>query len=296
MLSASLLQQIQHIQLKAGHLATNALAGEYSSVFKGSGMEFEKVREYAHGDDVRTIDWNVTARMNDPFVKVYREERELTLMLLVDVSASMNFGTTGRFKQEIAAELAAVLAFLASKNNDKVGLLVFSDHVERYLPPKKGRAHIWQIIRTVLDHESAGTGTRMAEVSQFLAGVCKRKTLCFCLSDFFGTEWQRPLQAIRNRHDLVCVPVYDPWEQEVLPAGILALEDAETQQPLWLDTSHAGSRSQYAQVGAAHAASLQKHFRKNKTDFFFLSTQDSVVRPLVRLMQERERRAKGGGR
>ncbi len=296
MLSASLLQQIQHIQLKAGHLATNALAGEYSSVFKGLGMEFEKVREYEPGDDVRTLDWNVTARMNDPFVKVYHEERELTVLLLIDVSASMSFGTTGRFKQEIAAELAAVLAFLASKNNDKVGLLIFSDHVEKFLPPKKGRAHIWQIIRTVLEHQPIGKETRMAEVSQFLAGVCKRKTLCFCLSDFFGTEWQRPVQAIRRRHDLVCVPVYDPWEREVLPAGLIALEDAETHARYWFDTSSAASRRQYAQLGTAHAEALQQYFHMNKTDFFFLSTQDSVVRPLVRLMHERERRAKGGSR
>jgi uncharacterized protein (DUF58 family) len=293
MLSPELLQQIQHIQLKAGHLATDALAGEYSSVFKGVGMEFEKVRDYVPGDEVRTIDWNVTARMNEPFVKVYREERELTLMLLVDASASLDFGTTGKLKKEIVAELAAVLAFLASKNNDKVGLLVYSDHVECFIPPKKGRAHIWQIIRTVLTHERKGTGTATEAVSRFLLGVCKRKTLCFCLSDFFGTEWHKPLQAIRNRHDLVCVPVYDPWEREVQSAGVWSLQDAETGALFWFDTT--GSRKAYQTEAERRTQGLESYFRRNKMDAFFLSTAGSVVQPLVQLMHQRERRAKGVG-
>ena len=185
MLSPEIIKQIRHIQFKAGHLVTDALAGEYSSAFKGLGMEFDKVREYTEGDDVRTIDWNVTARMNQPFVKVYREEREMTLMLMVDVSASLNFGTTRKFKNEIAAELAAILAFLATKNNDKVGLIVFSDHVEQFMPPQKGRAHIWRIIRAVLTHKSHGRTTDIKCAFDFLAKVSPRKSMCFLLSDFY---------------------------------------------------------------------------------------------------------------
>ena len=179
MLNPEIIKQIKYIQLKAGRLVTDALAGEYSSAFKGLGMEFDKVREYHAGDDTRSIDWNVTARMNDPYVKVYREERELTIMLLVDVSASLGFGTSGRFKNEIAAELAAVLAFLATKNNDKVGLVLFSDHVEQYISPQKGRSHIWRIIRSVLTHKSQGTKTRIDTALSHFLRVCKRKTTAF---------------------------------------------------------------------------------------------------------------------
>lgn len=290
MLSKEIIAQIRRIQLKAGHLVTDALAGEYSSAFKGLGIELEKVREYLEGDDVRSIDWNVTARMNAPFVKVYKEERELTVMLMVDVSSSLIFGTTGRFKSETAAELAAILAFLATKNNDKIGLIIFSDHIEHYIPPQKSRAHIWRIIRTILTHKaSKGAGTDLKVACDFVAGIAKRKTMCFLLSDFYCGNFEKIMSQIAARHDLVCVGVHDEREEVIPSCGVLSLMDAETGEKILVDTYSKSFRESFKKERALEKEGLIKQFRKNKIDYFEVSTGVSPIGPLVQYIRKRER-------
>jgi uncharacterized protein (DUF58 family) len=288
MLSPEILKQIRRIELHAGHIVTESLAGNYQSAFKGQGMEFDNVREYMPGDDVRTIDWNVTARMSQPFIKVLREERELTLMLMVDVSPSQWVGTTSQFKQEIAAELAAVLAFLATKNNDKVGLIVFSDHVEQYIPPQKGRSHIWGIIRSVMTHEAKGHQTNIGAAVDFMQQVVKRKSLCFLLSDFWAEGYEHSLKMASRRHDLTCVRVGDPIEEEVHSAGLVAFQDAETGEPLIVDTSDKKFRQAYQAAETTRDEALRNLFRKNGINTFRVRTGDSVVTPLMQYMRQRE--------
>ncbi len=291
MLSEEIFKKIQYIQLKAGRVVTDALAGEYSSIFKGVGMEFDKVREYQEGDDVRAIDWNVTARMNNPYVKVYSEERELTLMLMIDVSASLGFGTTGRFKNELAAELGAILAFLATKNNDKVGLIIFSDHVEQYIPPQKGRAHIWRLIRTVLTHESQGQGgTKISSTLDYFIKVCRRKSMCFLLSDFRADNFEKSLKMANKRHEVICVDISDQREKSIQSCGYIECIDSETGEHVVIDTSDKKFRQAYARERLKEKENLHTLFLKNKIDFFSLSTSESVINPFVRYMRQRERR------
>ncbi|MBI2603570.1 MAG: DUF58 domain-containing protein [Deltaproteobacteria bacterium] len=290
MLSPELIQQIRNIEIKAGHLVTEAIAGEYVSVFKGVGMEFEKVREYAPGDDIRSIDWNVTARMGTPYVKVFREERELTLMLLVDVSPSQAFGTTGKMKNEASAELAAILAFLATKNNDKVGLILFSDHVELYIPPKKGRAHVWRIIREVLTHKGKGKATNIREALDYLSKVCKRKTMSFLVSDFCADAYEKALNVVSRRHDLVCVKIEDQREKQLAPCGFLELLDAETGEHLVIDSNDLRLRKQFETLARREDESFAEMLRKKQIDLFKINTSESVVAPLVAYMHLRERR------
>ncbi len=292
MLSNKVIQQIKQIELRAGRLVTDALAGEYVSVFRGMGMEFEKVREYTHADDVRTIDWNVTARMNAPYIKVFREERELTLMLLVDVSPSQNFGSTGVFKNESATELAAILAFLATKNNDKVGLLLFSDHVEHFIPPSKGRAHIWRIIRQVLTYRGKGKTTDVSAALNYLNNVCKRKTMCFLLSDFHASNYEKALRFTAYRHDLVCIEIKDRSERMLPACGFVELCDAETGEKLIIDTNDQNFQKMYQQYLKDEEVRRADLFRKNNIDFFIVNTQESVVPPLIKYIHMRERRLK----
>ncbi|MCX6129405.1 MAG: DUF58 domain-containing protein, partial [Proteobacteria bacterium] len=209
MLAPELISRIRRLELKAGHLASEVLAGEYKSAFKGRGWEFDEVREYQHGDDVRSIDWNVTARMGQPFVKIFREQREMTLMLLVDLSSSLYFGSGARTKHETAAELAAVLAFLAIRQKDKVGLMVFSDHIELYIPPSKGRAHVWSIIRSILSHKAQGQKTDLDGALRTFLQIRQRRCLSFLLSDFLAEGYEKSLQHIALRHELVCMKIED---------------------------------------------------------------------------------------
>lgn len=292
MLSPEIIQQIRNIEIKAGHIVTEAMAGEYVSVFKGVGMEFEKVREYTPGDDVRAIDWNVTARMGAPYVKVFREERELTLMLLVDVSPSQRFGTTGKLKSEASTELAAILAFLATKNNDKVGLILFSDHVELYIPAKKGRSHVWRIIREVLTHKGKGKTTNIKEALDYLNRVCKRKTMSFLVSDFCADGFEASLKIVARRHELVCVKIEDERERSLPKCGYLELQDAETGARLVVDTSDPRVRKQLETLSQREEAALSETLRKNEIDFFKINTAESVTTPLVKYMHLRERRSR----
>ncbi len=303
MLSPELIKKIKHIQLKAGYQATEILAGEYSSVFKGVGIEFDEVREYLPGDDVRTIDWNVTARMSHPFVKVFREEREMTLILMVDVSPSQIFGTTGRSKREVAAELAAVLAFLAIKSHDKVGLIIFSNEVELYIPPKKGRAHIWRIIREVLTHEpkkefhrepgQPGTVTDLNSVLDYMLKVTKRKSTCFLISDFFTDHFEKTLRLAANRHDVVCVRVEDRRELELVPIGFAEFEDSETGERFILDTSDESVRTLFKNTHNNDKKEERELFKRCKIGHFTIGTgDDQVVSPLITFLRERNRRLK----
>jgi uncharacterized protein (DUF58 family) len=291
MLSPEIIKQIKRIELRAAHLVTSALTGNYLSAFKGRGMEFDEVREYVPGDDVRTIDWNVTARMNVPFIKILREERELTIMLMVDVSDSQAFGSKGRRKREQAAELAAVLAFLAIRNNDKVGLIVFADEVEEYIAPKKGRGHVWRIIRTVLTHEQRKKrGTDMAGALDFMTNVAARRSLCFLISDFWTTGIERSLTYTSRRHDLVCVQVRDPLEMSLPAAGIALLEDAESGALIELDTSDPQVQAAYGEQINKVDSDLVTLTKRLGLDLFKLNTQGPVTGPLLDFLRRRERR------
>ncbi|MCX6106412.1 MAG: DUF58 domain-containing protein [Proteobacteria bacterium] len=290
MLSPEIIQQIKKVQFKAGHLVTTALAGNYLSAFKGRGMEFDEVREYVPGDDVRLIDWNVTARMSQPYVKVLREERELTLMLMVDVSPSQAYGSSGRRKQEVAAELAAVLAYLAIRNNDKVGLIVFSDHVEQYIPPKKGRGHVWNIIRAVLTHKGAGRRTDISGALDSLLQHANRRSMCFLISDFWASDFDKQLRLAARRHDLVAVRVSDPREHELPDVGMVALQDSETGDFVEVDTSDSRVRSAYQKAAVVREKELLGQLRKAGVGTFAIDTVASVTEPLVRYLRERERR------
>jgi uncharacterized protein (DUF58 family) len=290
MLSPEVLKQIKTLELRAGHLVTDALAGNYLSAFKGRGMEFDEVREYVPGDDVRTIDWNVTARMNAPFVKVLREERELTLMLMVDVSPSQSFGTVARAKREVAAELAAVLAFLATRNNDKVGLICFSDHVEQFIPPKKGRGHVWSIIRSVLTHEGKGRRTDVAATLDFLGRVTSRRAMSFLISDFWASGYEQAMRLAARRHDLVAVRVRDPRELSMPRAGVVSFQDLESGELVTLDMGNRKVRERYAALMEEEERRLTGFFRRCGIGAITVRTGEPVVAPLVRYLRERERK------
>ncbi|MCO4768534.1 MAG: DUF58 domain-containing protein [Deltaproteobacteria bacterium] len=284
--------EVRRIHIHTGHRVTEAMGGEYRSVFKGRGMEFEEVREYVPGDDVRTIDWNVTARMQRPFVKEFREERELVVMILVDISASGDFGTKGSTKNEVAARLAATLAFAAVRNNDKVGLLLFSDRIERFVPPKKGRGHVWRVIKEVLDCERRGTGTDLAEALSFLSKVVRRKAVVFLVSDFLAEadDLATPLRLVNRRHDLVVFHISDPRERALPDVGFLALEDAESGASAWIDTSSRSVRERYESQAEARMTALATRLRRLNVDLVQLSTDQGVAGPLTRYFRQRERR------
>jgi uncharacterized protein (DUF58 family) len=290
-LSPELMAQVRRLHITTRHQVDDLMAGDYSSAFRGRGMEFEEVREYIPGDDVRTIDWNVTARMQRPYVKEFREERELVVMILVDISRSGDFGTTGRLKNELAAELAATLAFAATRNDDKVGLLLFTDRIERFVPPKKGRGHVWRVIREILDSERAGSGTDLAEALSFLNRVVRRKAVVFLISDFLDEDdFERPLRVANRRHDLVLFRVLDPREKSLPDVGFVAVEDAEDGRPAWLDTSSAGVRKRYAEQARRRSTELQTRLRKLDVDLVELSTDEGVAAPIQRYFRRRERR------
>ena len=290
MISPELRKQIKKLQLNAGHDVMDLLAGVYISAFKVRGMEFDEVRDYFPGDDVRAIDWNVTARMGQPFIKVFREEREMTMMLILDVSRSLYFGTAKRSKVEIAAELAAVLAFLAIKNNDRVGVILFSDHVEQYIPPKKGRAHIWNIIRAVLSHEPSGRDTDLEAAITQMIKVTKRRCLCFMISDFLAEGYEGKLKQLASRHDLICVDIEDPRELAWENAGVIAIKDSETGKRLWLDSGNRRVMATIVEHAKKKKEALVKLSKKGGFDFMTLTTQESVVDGLAAVFRRREKR------
>lgn len=290
MIPREILKQVRRIELSTRGLVNDVLSGEYHSVFKGRGMNFAEVREYQYGDDIRTIDWNVTARNGSPFVKIHEEERELTVMLLVDLSASGDFGTRGRFKAEVAVEICALLAFSAIKNNDKVGLIVFTDDVEKFVPPRKGRRHVLRVLRELLYHEPQSTGTDIAAALDYLNHVQRRRAVTFLVSDFQDDGFEKPLAAAGRRHDLVAVRLRDEREAELPPLGILALEDPETGQRVMVDTSRPAFRKRFADTVAARREALDKRLRRSKVDVIDIETGEPYDRPLMRFFRERARR------
>jgi uncharacterized protein (DUF58 family) len=292
MLPPELLRHIRHIEIRSRRTVNDVLAGQYESVFRGAGIAFEEVREYQPGDDVRTIDWNVTARMGHPFVKRYREEREQTVVLLVDTSGSQSFGTVARWKNEIAAELCALLAFSAVKNNDKVGVILFSDHVEHFVAAAKGTSHVLRLIRDVLYFQPAGRGTDIATALGYLSRVTHRRAIVFLFSDFLTTGYERSLRIAARRHEVVAVRLVDPRERELPPVALVDLEDAETGEHLTVDTGSRAFRQAYAQRAAARAQEFARVCRKANVDAIEVRTDARYVDPLVRFFRQRESRSR----
>ena len=293
MLPREVLRQIRRLQLKARRAVEDLLGGEYHSVFKGTGISFEEVREYQPGDDVRAIDWNVTARMGHPFIKRFVEERELTVVLAVDCSGSNQFGTRYQQKREVAAELAAVLAFSAISNNDRVGLVQFTDRVEQFVPPRKGSRHVLRLIRDVLFYEPKHRGTSLREGLDFLNRVLRRRTIIFFLSDFLDHDYETVFKRTGRRHDLIAVRLSDPGEEQLPSVGLLELEDAETGKRLLLDTSSRQVRDDFRRRAAERRAALQQLTRAAAVDLIEVSTDGSHLDALIRFFRQRERRLKG---
>lgn len=289
MIPQEVMQQIRRIQIRTNRMVNDFFAGQYQSVFRGQGMEFKEVREYVPGDDVRAIDWNVTARTGDPHVKVLVEERELTVMLVVDASGSGHFGTVNRFKNELAAELCAVLAISAIKSNDKVGLIVFTDGVELFVPPSKGRRHVLRVIREVLYFKPRGTGTRIPEALHFLNSVVRRRAVTFLISDFVADDYEAALSVANRRHDLIAVTVSDPGEEQLPNAGLVALRDAETGRETLVDSGDARVRREYAEQAHRRAETRDQIFLRNGVDAIHVRTDRPYIGAIHRFFRKRER-------
>ena len=293
MIPKEILKKVRRIHIRTKHMVTDVFAGEYHSVFKGQGMEFQEVREYVPGDEIRSIDWNVTARMGHPFVKKFTEERELTIMLAVDISASHTFGSTAQLKKDLAAEVAAVLAFAAIANNDRVGLILFTDRIEAYVPPKKGLAHVLRVIREVLYFQPAGRGTRIEPALGFLNRVTSRKTVSFLVSDFLSPEpLQKPLAVTARRHDLISVVVGDKREQAWPAAGLVEWIDAETGRRRLVDTSDARTRRVFGEAQARRRNELLSLLRSSGIDTIQANAGEPYEREFVKFFRMRERRLK----
>lgn len=287
-----ILRRVRKIEIKTRGLSNEIFAGKYHTAFRGRGMSFSEVREYRAGDDVRDIDWNVTARSRKPHIKVYEEERELTMMLVVDVSGSRMFGSTERLKKNIITEIAAVLAFSAAENNDKVGCIFFSDRVEKFIPPKKGRSHILMIIRELIGFRPESTGTKLSEPVRFLTNVNKKRCTTFILSDFMDSSQDRSalddaLKIAGGRHDLVGIRVYDPRETELPDVGIVELRDAETGRKVWVDTSSRAVRDHYAESWRQRSAEIEATLKHNRIDTATVSTDGDYVAELMKLFKQR---------
>ena len=290
MSTSALLKKVRKIEIKTKGLSNHIFAGEYHTAFKGKGMAFSEVREYQPGDDIRSIDWNVTARYNSPFVKVFEEEREMTVMLLIDVSASGNFGTQEQFKRELATELAAILAFSAINNNDKVGVIFFTDKVEQFIPPKKGKSHILRIIREVLAFEPTGKGTDIAGALEYFSAVIKKRSICFILSDFMSKEFDRPLKIASKKHDLVALRIHDIREDTLPNVGLVPMQDAETEKMLFVDTSSKKVRDNFAKNRAQANEKLRKLFPASGVDLIDITTGTDYVKPLINFFKTRGKR------
>ncbi len=290
MIPREILKKVRQIEIRTNREVTDVLGGQYHSVFKGRGMEFEEVREYLPGDEVRSIDWNVTARFGHPFIKKFREERELTVMLVADVSASGQFGSGRQSKNELAAELAAVLAFSAIRNNDKVGVILFTDRIEKYIAPKKGRRHVLRVIREILAFEPQGTGTDLALALDYLNHIQRRRAVCFLLSDFQDEDFDRQLRVAGRHHDLIALHVRDPREEELPAVGLVELRDAETGQLALVDTYDRRVREAFASKAKARLESLRQLFRSTAVDQIEIRTDADYMQPLIRFFRMRERR------
>ena len=285
--TAELLKKVRRIELKIKSLSKNIFSGEYHSAFKGRGMSFSEVRSYQYGDDVRNIDWNVTARANEPFVKIFEEERELTIMILVDVSGSSSFGSKLQRKSEVFTEICAMLAFSASQNNDKVGVILFSDKIEKFIPPKKGKQHTLRIIRELLDFTPDTSGTDIALALQYLTNILKKKAICFILSDFQADNYETSLKIAAKKHDIIGFRVSDPREAELPDVGLLQIRDPETGETGWIDTHDRDTMASYNLTFKKNKDAFYRHFKKSKTGVIDMSIQDSYVLALLQFFKKR---------
>jgi len=282
-----LLKKVRKIEIKTRRLSDHVFGGEYHSTFKGRGMTFSEVRQYQFGDDVRAIDWNVTARYNEPFVKVFEEERELTLMLVVDVSGSEFFGTGDQFKREVLTEIAATLSFSALQNNDKVGLLLFSDQVELFIPPKKGKTHVLRIIRELLEFQPKSKQTDISIALEFLFGILKKKAIVFLLSDFMDQKYEKTLRIAAKKHDLTGIRIYDKREVEMPNIGLVPMLDSESQKTKWINTASKSVRNQYKKSHQKHVEIFETIFRKNGAGTIHCSLEESYVKKLLSYFKAR---------
>ncbi len=290
MIPKEILKKVRRIEIRTKGLVNDLFGGGYHSVFKGRGMTFSEVREYTPGDDIRLIDWNVTARYNQPYVKIFEEERELTVYLLVDVSRSGHFGTLNQFKSEIAAEIAAVLGFSAIKNQDKVGLILFSDHVEKFIAPKKGRSHILRVVREVLYHEPTGKGTSIGEALDFLMNVAKRKAVVFIISDFLDKGYWKSLKLANRKHDMIGLRISDPAENLLPDMGLIKMRDPETGESFWVDTGSQVYRQSHSKAMEERWSIFKKECDRINFDIISIGTDQDYVDPIMTYFKRRERR------
>jgi uncharacterized protein (DUF58 family) len=285
--ASELLKRVRKIEIKTRGLSKHIFAGEYHSAFKGRGMAFSEVREYQYGDDIRNIDWNVTARFNHPYIKIFEEERELTVMILVDVSGSRDFGTRTRSKKDLLAELAAVISFSAIQNNDKVGAILFTDKVEKFIPPKKGSQHILRVIRELIEFEPQSKATNISEGLRYLTNAIKKRSIAFVISDFIGPKFDDALRIANRKHDLVALRVYDQREAELPPIGLVQVYDAENGNSMWVDTSNRTLRENYRKSWLSHEQYLVELFKKSGVDNAMIRTDEDYVKPLINLFKHR---------
>ena len=284
-----ILKKVRSIEIKTKGLSNHIFAGEYNTAFKGRGMTFSEVREYEIGDDLRTIDWNVTARYNSPFVKVFEEEREITLMLMVDVSSSSSFGTNKRFKRELVSEISAVLAFSAIKNNDKVGVIFFSDKIEKFISPSKGKKHILRIIKEILTFESTSKKTNIKKALEYFNRVTKKRSICFLLSDFFDSDFFEPIKLSAKRHDLVAVNTLDSRELEIPNVGLLILQDSEEDNEILVDSSDRKFRRNFKNKQLSRLETLKKELSLCGADYIQILTQEDIISPLINFFKNRKK-------
>ena len=285
--TSELIKKVRKIEIKTKGLSKNIFAGEYHSAFKGRGMTFAEVREYQYGDDIRSIDWNVTARFAHPYIKVFEEEREMTVMLLIDVSGSRDFGTVTQMKRDIFTEVAATLAFSTIQNNDKIGVIFFSDKIEKFIPPKKGKKHVLQIIRELIDFKPDSNQTDIGLALRYFTNVIKKSSTAFIISDFIDSNFDKELQIANRKHDIVALQVYDIRETELPDVGLIKLKDAETGTRIWVDTSDIRLRKTYKHAWGERQLALQKCFTKSGVDSVSMSTSQDYVKALMKLFKMR---------
>ena len=290
MIPKEILKKVRQIEIRTGRLVNDVFAGKYESVFKGRGMEFHEVREYVPGDDIRSIDWNVTARTGSPYVKKFVEERELTVLLMADLSSSGDFGTKNKMKKEIMAEIGAVLAFSAIKNNDKVGLLLFTDHVEKFIAPKKGKAHVLRVIRELLYYKPKGKKTSINTAIEYLGKVLKKKAVIFLISDFMDSDYEKRLRILNKRHDIIAIPISDPRETSFPDVGLIEFEDAETGEVVYLDTADDLLKKEFKKRKYSFIEERNRIFRSVGVDSVEISTDKSYIKPLMLFFRKRAKR------
>jgi len=288
--TTELLKKVRKIEIKTRGLSNQIFSGEYHTAFKGRGMAFSEVREYMPGDDIRTIDWNVTARFNNPYVKIFEEEREMTVMLVVDMSGSKDFGTKEKTKRELITELCAVLSFSAIQNNDKIGVIFFSDQIEKFIPPKKGKSHILRIIRELIEFTPVHKKTNISQALKYLNNVIKKRSIAFLMSDFLDTNYEEALKIANRKHDVVGIRIYDRHEKELPSIGLIKILDAETSELRWIDTSDKQVRTAYKASALKFDDDLKKLLNRSGVDFTSIATHESYITPLVNLFKKREGR------